>query len=472
MLLYLLAGAVQAATPQDFALSMSIPPADVVNASLSSDASANDVLTNLGVVLPTEGSDFGMLYTGSIGTPPQSGTDLGAYGESGDRSTLSFDLSVPAGVNSARFDFFFLSAEYPEFVGTQFNDKFEANVVGSAYTGNAAIDNQGNLIGVNSVFFSVVDAASLQGTGFDASDPYSNELAGGGTGWLTIMVPVTPEENVNFSFVVYDVADGIYDSAVLLDNFNWSETEIELPTIIIPININYLSPKRSTTDGGITTTIHGTGFNSSCVSYFDGTEALSTTFIDSTQLEAVVPPHDVGLVDVTVDCSGIDDTLVGGFTYYEDNTGDSPPELNTVSPFQVYDAGGEVVTVSGLGFEDGAVISIEGTDLSTTFVDSSTLTFTTPPHSVGFVDLKVTNPNTLSDTLAGGLYYIPLPEGEDIPEQPSEEEEIADTATESDEEELDGTPKESGGTCSSASPVDWSWVAFVGVGLAIRRRRK
>ena len=116
-----------AAQPQDLSNSMSIPSADIASQTLTADSQATAVQSNLGVIYPTDGSDFAQLYTGAVGAPPESGTDLGAYGESGDRVTFTVQLNVPSTANSALFDFYFLSAEYPEFVGTQYNDKFEAN---------------------------------------------------------------------------------------------------------------------------------------------------------------------------------------------------------------------------------------------------------------------------------------------------------------------------------------------------------
>ncbi|MAA79572.1 MAG: hypothetical protein CL916_09965, partial [Deltaproteobacteria bacterium] len=298
-----------AAQPQDLSNAMSIPSTDILSQSLSADPLATANPTSLGVIYPTDGSDMAELYTGAVGIAPESGTDLGAYGDSGDRTTFTVQLQVPPSANSMLFDFYFLSAEYPEFVGTQYNDKFEANVTGSAYSGNAATDSLGNLVDVNSAFFTVVQNADLQGTGFDNG-------VGGGTGWLTMIVPVDPNDVVTISFTVYDVADGIYDSMVLLDNFDWSGSDIDIPVIITPIILDYISPKRSSIDGGIVTSVYGQDFNGTCSVYFDGIESSTTTFVDSTELQAVVPAHAAGIVDVEVFCDGVEGTLSNSFTYF------------------------------------------------------------------------------------------------------------------------------------------------------------
>ena len=163
-----------------------------------------------------------------------------------------------------------------------YNDTFEANITGSAFTGNAAIDSIGNMVNVNSAFFTVTSPQDLQNTGFGNGD-------GGGTGWLTILVPVTPNDQIQVQFTIYDMGDGIYDSTVLLDNFAWSESAISVPSIIVPIDIERLSPKRGSTNGD-QTTIYGDNFNPSCEAFVDNIP-VTTTYIDSTSLDIITPPH-------------------------------------------------------------------------------------------------------------------------------------------------------------------------------------
>jgi hypothetical protein len=78
-----------------------------------------------------------------------------------------------------------------------------------------------------------LSTAQLTGTGFDivnpaaqfANDPGycgSNDLAGGGTGWLTTTGNVVPGEIIELRFTIWDTGDQWYDSLVLLDNFQWS----------------------------------------------------------------------------------------------------------------------------------------------------------------------------------------------------------------------------------------------------------
>lgn len=403
LLLLSLLGPAFAGDADDLAAAMEIDAADVVTATLTAaESGAYDIMSSSGTIAPMEGADFTYLFTGRIGTSPQSGTDLGTYGATDDKTTLTLELTVPSTANSFTLDFYFLSAEYPEYVGSPYNDSFEANVTGTAWSGNAAIDSAGNQICINSVLFTVTKSSELTGTGYDGN-------VGGGTGWLTVVVPVDPGDTIELELTVYDVSDGIYDSTVVLDGFEWSTSDIDIPTIVREIDIDWLSPKRGPTDGSATTQIIGENFTETCQATFDGVET-PTTYIDENTLEVVPPAHDAGMVDVTVTCIGVEDTLVGAYTYYDVESGDGvPPEILTVSPYQVGTAGGDVVGVEGAGFVDGSVVLVDGVEQPTDFVSDTRLQIMTPAHAAGLVDVQVANPDGLFDTAVGALYYFDDP---------------------------------------------------------------
>ena len=157
-----------------------------------------------------------------IGGSVQPGTDFGPINAAGDTTTLTLTLAVPVWASSFSFDLNFMSAEYPEWVGTAFNDFFFANLTSQAYSGNISFDANGTPIEINNAFFSVTWSSSLAGTGFDGG-------VGGGTGWLTTTSPVQPGETATLEFTIGDIADGIYDSTVLLDNFQWGVDNLTDP---------------------------------------------------------------------------------------------------------------------------------------------------------------------------------------------------------------------------------------------------
>ncbi len=444
----------EAATANDLATAMAVPSADLVSTTIIGNASAYDALSNLGILNPTEGADLAYLYTGRVGVNPETGTDLPPMGSQlGDKVTFTLTFSVPATANSLSFDFYFLSAEYPEFVGTQYNDTFETNVTGTAWSGNAAVDGAGNDITINSALFSVTNPADLQGTGFNNT--------GGGTGWMTTLVPADPLDTLTLEFVIWDEADGIYDSAVMLDNFTWSEDEVDVPVIVEDLEIDYLSPKRGSIDGNESTTIYGTGFNETCKAFFDGVEA-PTTYVDSYTMTAVPLAHAAGLVDLEVDCTGSQGDLVGAYTYYDSEAGEDEPLIDTVSPYDVEVDGGEEITVTGEGFHEDLVATLDGETLDVGWIDSATFTFTTPAHEEGLADLRVVNPNGLENTLSGALLFV------DTPTWPLEDTGLADTG---ENEESKGGSASTGCT-TLPSRAGWIWVALSAVALVNRRRRR
>lgn len=449
--MYLISSLALAAVGDDLAAAMDVPIADINSATLSQGTSDMvEVNTGLGTITPQQGSSFAWLYTGRVGTGPESGTDMGPYGTSGDRATLKLNLTAPSNANSLVLDFFFLSAEYPEYVGSVYNDSFEANITGSAWTGNAAIDSQGNGININSVLFAVTNASDLQGTGFANT--------GGGTGWLSVVVPVDPGTVINLELTVYDVADGILDSAVAIDDFYWSESDPDIPTIVKDIDVDFLSPKRGTIDGGDQTTVYGEGFSDTCQVDFDGVEATSITYVDANSLLATPAAHAEGMVDVTVRCLGVSKTLEGGYTYYDTTDGLVPPVVHFVDPYNISIEGGAALTVTGQDFQAGAKIVLDGQQLVTTFQDEFTLIATAPPHAEGLVDLTVNNPDGMSDTLSGAVQYV----GE--PDLGGDEDDTAagDSAVEG------GVPGPTDKGCST-TPLAASWLLGL-MGLLLRRR--
>ncbi len=194
----------------------------VISSSTSGNASSRAVATSLGTITPKANCTMVLLSSGVAGAADnQPGSDLGSGGSSGDTSSLTLQLQVPETAEGFSFQFYFLSAEYPEWVGSAYNDKFTATLTSGAYSGNVSYDEYGNAISINSLFFTVTSPSLLTGTGF-ASE-------GGGTGWLTTTAPLIGGEVATLVFSIGDVSDGIYDSAVVIDNFRWVYSEVGDP---------------------------------------------------------------------------------------------------------------------------------------------------------------------------------------------------------------------------------------------------
>jgi hypothetical protein len=165
-----------------------------------------------GYVSPQSGTAF----TNSAPFPPVKCTNSGSVY---DYSELKLVINVPKNAKAFSFDFNFMSSEYPEYVGTQFNDKFVAILDSQGFKGNISFDKKGSCISINSALFNECNGCSLGAAGLDGTG-YEGGI-GGGTGWLTTTSPVTPGETITLRFVIFDEGDHILDSVVLIDNFRW-----------------------------------------------------------------------------------------------------------------------------------------------------------------------------------------------------------------------------------------------------------
>lgn len=179
---------------------------------------------------PTGDDDgYGLMTTGSaaLATTPNtsgsSGVDLGGGSARGnsdyDVTVLRIDVDVPATANClAGIDFRFLSDEYPEYVGSAYNDAFIAEVDRSTWTtsgsaifapGNFAFDPDGNPISINAAGSTSMQTVFAQGTTYDGATPA-----------LTAATPITPGRHALY-LSIFDQGDRVYDSAVLLDNLRF-----------------------------------------------------------------------------------------------------------------------------------------------------------------------------------------------------------------------------------------------------------
>jgi hypothetical protein len=404
LLFLLCAGLAHAVTGQELATAFDVPSLDLLNASISGASASYDEIADLGIILQQSGGTMVGMSSGRLGasnTDP--GTDWAPMNSpQGDKTILSLSLLVPENnVNSFTYDFYFLSAEYPTYVGQQFNDTFSAQISSALYTGDAAIDSNGNQISVNSVLFAVTTSSQLTGTGF------SNN---GGTGWLTVEIPAEAGDTIEIVFSNQDKGDGILDSVVLLDNFQWSEDEVEDPGIQEPPRLLWLEPKRGPITGGIDSTIVGEQLRDDCFAELDG-ERVASQFVDENHIIITPLPHPSAMVDVLLDCGPNQvGTLDNGYTFWDAEEGTEPPEVHTLDPYIVELDGDIEVTVTGLAFDPAIKVSVDEVILEeVNWLTGTSLTFIAPAHLPGPARITVENPDGLTDALEGGLLYADGP---------------------------------------------------------------
>ena len=150
---------------------------------------------SLGPIKPTDGNKMGFISSGPDATQIE--------------STIEQSFVIQPGVTSFEltFDYDFVTEEYPEFVGTIFNDNMTIVLVppGGAEVQLAYED-------VNTSTFSLVSGINFPG-GDDTV---------GRTGWKTVTktIPVTSGPGT-YKIRVRDEGDGIYDSNVLIDKIQF-----------------------------------------------------------------------------------------------------------------------------------------------------------------------------------------------------------------------------------------------------------
>ena len=199
------------------------------------------VLSSLGTMLPTDGTTFALFSSGVAGYIPVTtdeenpGDERGSWfagGQKGsprDDATLTMTLHVPPYMHYLYYDIQFFSAEYPEYVGSEYNDKVTVTV-NSPSEGITSYT-----IDVNSGDF-VLTANDIPGTGFNifAQSGYPGgvdvvdttpRVPGGDAGATALVTrehPVAPHENITVTIYMTDTGDNLFDSAAFIDNLMFS----------------------------------------------------------------------------------------------------------------------------------------------------------------------------------------------------------------------------------------------------------
>jgi len=210
------------------------------------------VFTSLGVMQPTDGSNFAVLSTGTAGFTPSTSDenydgngdnpgdergswfDGGKYGDPRDQATLTMSLNVPSKMHYLHYDVQFFSTEAPEYIGSSFNDKLTITVYSPFYDEETEY-----IIDVNTGYFEL-DSRFLDGSGFDvfAQSGYPSNVdivdtinrgSSAADAMATDLIPlggethkVKPFENILVTIDIKDTGDNMFDSAVFIDNLHFS----------------------------------------------------------------------------------------------------------------------------------------------------------------------------------------------------------------------------------------------------------
>ncbi|WP_309640567.1 Ig-like domain-containing protein [Flavobacterium sp.] len=157
-----------------------------------------------GCINPFEGNNFASITSGN--QLISSGTAIG------EASSIMIIGPINANITSINFNYNFLSAEFQEFVGSEYDDSFMAIVYGAN--------------GAHSEFVTSVNTIGKAGNtscdGFigmpDTGDGYA-----GSTGWLSKSINFSSVgDEVYIAFIVTDVSDQVYSSVVSVDDITYN----------------------------------------------------------------------------------------------------------------------------------------------------------------------------------------------------------------------------------------------------------
>jgi hypothetical protein len=234
----------------DFAIAIGIPPGDIVTAEWIGAPEARRVSSVWGVnIHPREGGNFGALSTGRAASQtmpgfvmPAPGTEYfqtspnpfpdpsvwsaycpGDTAASGatpypnvqDLVELRLQLRVPATRTAFGISHKFMTAEHPNFVCSQFADRFVV-LLGDSNPINVAFDEMQAPISQHSLkpLMPISPQPELLLTGFDL-------VGGAALDWQTNLVPVQGGSTITLRLLMFEEGDGQYDSTTVIDGFHW-----------------------------------------------------------------------------------------------------------------------------------------------------------------------------------------------------------------------------------------------------------
>jgi hypothetical protein len=217
---------------------LGLEPSDVSSISFgTSDPKGYNVFTTSASGFPTEGESYLVLSTGDTASALLPNTSPGtSYTLSGlnhskgqDMVQLKLELNVPAGAKSWIMDWKFFSDEFPEYIGTSFNDAFLIENGSSNFTidssykveakNNVAYDSAGRLISINTLGELGMNKEHGVETTYDGATPTLSTAAGLEEGQTKLTLVLS----------IMDLGDSIYDSTVFIDNFKFSGNAVGEP---------------------------------------------------------------------------------------------------------------------------------------------------------------------------------------------------------------------------------------------------
>ena len=246
---------------------------------------------------------------------------------------------------------------------------------------NSIVPNRGPVSGGNQI--------TIVGTGFSPNAVFALDR-----------VRCTAIEIINPSRAKCTVPEGFGEGAVALTAYDEHliEGEIvpqqvtleEVYTYYVPLSVEQIIPNRGSSQSNTRITLVGSGFTEeTTVVSFGGIRAQEVNLLPNGTLSAIVPPHAVGYVDVTILNENGQVSLDDGFYFYErlDVSGLAP----AASPL----VGGVEVTLNGRGLREDSRVTFGGRAAQVLgSEEGERLTVLAPRGAeIGAVNIEISNDN-------------------------------------------------------------------------------
>jgi photosystem II stability/assembly factor-like uncharacterized protein len=184
-------------------------------------------------------------------------------------------------------------------------------------------------------------------------------------------------------------------------------------TYMPPPTVTGISPSAGPVSGGTPVTITGTGFETGAIATIGCAAATQVAVVSATSITAVTPACQAGTAAVTVyNPDGSSGTRFSSFTF------GTAPRADTIRPNIGSIAGGTVVTISGVNFQNGATVTLGGAPATdVTVLGSTAIRATTSAHAAGSVFVVVVNPDAQNWSMSFAFTYLAPPAFTDDPLQ-------------------------------------------------------
>ncbi|HKO00423.1 MAG TPA: Calx-beta domain-containing protein, partial [Thermoanaerobaculia bacterium] len=149
------------------------------------------------------------------------------------------------------------------------------------------------------------------------------------------------------------------------------------------------SPLSGNVAGSTIVKLTGTNLSSVCGVFFGGVAARGVASHGATSLTAVAPPHDAGIVDLSVRCGTSTATLTAAYSY---TTAEEPAAIiASVEPLA--GSPGQPVTITGLRFRTRDRVSFGGATSIVLSTTNDTHVAIVPELSPGKTEVTIADPN-------------------------------------------------------------------------------